>query len=362
MSSPIPEWLGILLYPAGLLYEGTVRGRNALYRRGTFASRNVGIPVVSIGNLTVGGSGKTPFTAYLAARLTGQGRRVAIASRGYGGVPHDEPLLVGEGNGPLVTAREAGDEPILFAASLPGVGVVVCTDRFKAAEMARRRLGSEVVLLDDGFQHRRLARSCDLLLVDAEEGFGNGRMLPRGPLREPLAEMARADALVVTGPPQRLGAGRARLKEIMARQGVARPLFSCARVFQGFAAFATGELLPPAALAGLKAVAFSGIARPEAFEDDLRALGIDLLDAIRFRDHQPLGHAEMALIRDLSGRLKPDVLLTTEKDKARMGEVTLPFPAYALRIQLRPEDEGDLLALVEQRLGAPAGRPAQGGV
>ncbi len=361
MISPVPEWLGVLLYPAGLLYEGTVRGRNALYRRGTFVSRSAGVPVVSIGNLTVGGSGKTPFTAYLAGRLSEQGRRVVIASRGYGGMPHDEPLLVGDGKAALMTAREAGDEPVLFATSLPGVAVVVCTDRFKAAEMARRRLGAEVVLLDDGFQHRRLARSCDLLLVDAEEGFGNGRMLPRGPLREPLAEMARADALVVTGHPERLSAGRARLKEIMARQGVSRPLFSCARRFQGFAALATGELLPPAALAGLKAVAFSGIARPEAFEADLRSLGIELLDAIRFRDHQPIGHAEMALIRNLSGRLKPDVLLTTEKDSARMGHVILPFPAYALRIHLQPDDERELLALVEQRIGPRAGRSAQGG-
>ena len=360
MNPPVPEWLGILLYPAGLLYEAGVRGRNALYRRGTLASRKAAVPIVSIGNLTVGGSGKTPFTAYLAARLSERGRRVAIASRGYGGTPHDEPLLVGEGKGPLVTAREAGDEAVLFAASLPGVAVVVCKDRFKAAEMARRRLASEVVLLDDGFQHRSLARSCDLLLVDAEERFGNGRMLPRGPLREPLAEMARADALVITGPPERLREGISRLKEIMARQGVARPLFSCARRFQGFAALSTGELLPPAALSGLKAVAFSGIARPEAFEEDLRSLGIDLLDAIRFRDHQPLGHAELAAIRNLAQRRKPDVLLTTEKDRARLGEVTLPLPSYALRIHLQPDDEREILALIEQRIGPRADLAAQG--
>jgi tetraacyldisaccharide 4'-kinase len=361
MISPVPSWLGVLLYPAGLLYEGAVRGRNALYQRGTFGVRRAGIPVVSIGNLTVGGSGKTPFTAYLASRLSAQGRLVAIASRGYGGRPHEEPLLVSEGRGCLVTAREAGDEPVLFASSLPGVGVVVCKDRFKAAEFARQRLGVEVVLLDDGFQHRSLARSCDLLLVEAEERFGNGKMLPRGPLREPLAEMARADALVVTGHPERLMEGGARLKEIMARQGVSRPVFFCARRFQGFSAIATGELLPPAALSGLKAVAFSGIARPEAFEADLRSLGIDLLDALRFRDHQALGGAEMAAIRELAGRLKPDVLITTEKDKARMGEVTLPLPSYALRIQLQPDDERELLALVGQRLDGHPDRAAQGG-
>ena len=118
--------------------------------------------------------------------------------------------------------------------------------------------------------------------------------------------------------------------------------------------------MPPSALSGLKALAFSGIARPEAFEEDLRSLGIVLLDAIRFRDHQALGHAEMAAIRALAERLKPDVLLTTEKDRARMGEVTLPFPAYALRIHLQPDDERELLALVEQRIGPRADRAAQG--
>src|SRR5262245_33056718 len=217
MDSPYPLWLCALLYPAGLLYRGGVGLRNLLYERGSLPIRHLPVPVLSVGNLTVGGSGKTPFVAYLAQKLMESGRRVAVASRGYGGSSHPSPLVVSEGAGPLVSAQEAGDEPVLLSELLTSVVVMVCSDRWSAGRFAQERFGSELVLLDDGYQHRRLARDLDLLLVDAGAGFGNGRMLPCGPLREPLRELARCDALVVTGSADQMQEGTRRIREVLTR-------------------------------------------------------------------------------------------------------------------------------------------------
>ena len=142
---------------------------------------------------------RPPFVAYLAGRMREAGRRVAVASRGYGGKRHDVPVTVSGGDGPLSDASVVGDEPVLLAGLLPSAVVVVCRDRAAAARFARDRHGSDLVILDDGFQHRRIHRDLDLLLVDAGEGLGNGRMMPLGPLREPMEEMRRADAVVITG-------------------------------------------------------------------------------------------------------------------------------------------------------------------
>jgi tetraacyldisaccharide 4'-kinase len=178
MESTYPLWLRALLYPAGLLYRGGVEVRNLLYRRESLPILRLPVPVLSVGNLTLGGSGKTPFVAYLAQRFSATGRRVAVLSRGYGGSSHPNPLVVSEGTGPLASAEQAGDEPVLLSRLLPSVVVLVGRDRWSAGRLAIQRFGANLILLDDGYQHRRLRRDLDLLLVDAGAGFGNGRMPP----------------------------------------------------------------------------------------------------------------------------------------------------------------------------------------
>jgi tetraacyldisaccharide 4'-kinase len=360
MGSPYPLWLCALLFPAGLLYRGGVSLRNRLYERGFLPIHRLPVPVLSVGNLTVGGSGKTPLVAYLADRLRESGRRVAVASRGYGGTPHPAPLVVSEGTGPLVSAEEAGDEPVLLSQLLPSVVVIVCRDRWSAGRFARDRFGCDLVLLDDGYQHRRLARDLDLLLVDAGTGFGNGRMLPCGPLREPLRELARCDALVVTGSADQMQEGARRARETLTQRGLAKPVFRCERRVDGFVRLDSDERLAPAALKGMKAVAFSGIARPAGFESDLRGLGVSLVDSVRFRDHQRLGPRELARVAESVKRSRPDFLVTTEKDRARLGTLRLPVPAYALRIRMAPLEEDELMALVARRLsGSDLGAGAE---
>ena len=334
-----------------MLYRGAVAARNGLYRRGRLAVHRVDAPVVSVGNLTVGGSGKTPFVAYLAARLRERGRRVAVVSRGYGGSGSATTQTVSDGSGPLLGPEVAGDEPVLLASMLPSVAVVIGRDRVAAALHARRRLGADLILLDDGFQHRRLHRDLDLLLIDAGTGLGNGRMLPFGPLREPAVEVARADALILTGTAAELPAAAARARESAGLPGgAARPIFRCERRVEGFRRAEGEEDLSPAALKGLRLFPFSGIARPESFEADLRDLGVSLAGGLRFPDHQPFGPAQVREIESVARRAGAELLVTTDKDRVRLGGARLALPLITLRIRMVPQDEEELLGFLDRRL------------
>lgn len=355
MEFPARPWQRAILAPPGLLYRGAVALRNLWYRRGWRKPLRAGVPVVSVGNLTAGGSGKTPFVLYLAARVRDSGGRVAVAARGYGGRRQEIPLPVSEGNGLRWGVEDAGDEPVLLATYLPSVPVVVCRDRVAAARFARERYGSDLVILDDGFQHRRLHRDLDLLLIDAGMGLGNGKMLPLGPLREPAAEIRRAHALVLTGREEDLPAGAARMRDLAAAIGLDIPVFRCERRLEGFLRADSEELLPASSLRGFRALAFSGIARPGAFESDLHSLGVKVVRALRFPDHQAYGSSLLDRIRAVAGVEKVDLLVTTEKDRVRLGAARFPTPLYALRIRLLPQDEATLWSFFRERLpGLPA--------
>lgn len=309
--------------------------------------------MVSVGNLTVGGSGKTPFVAYLASRFFEAGWKVAIASRGYGGKPGRTPLLVSAGRGPLVTAAEGGDEPVLLAHLMPFLIVTVGPNRTMAARMAVERCGAQIILLDDGFQHRRLARDLDLVLVNAKEGFGNGKMLPLGPLREPPQAVQRAQAVVLTGTAQELSRGEALLDFWQRRLASKVPVFFCERCVKGFVRLPGGEPIEASALQQRRALVFSGIAHPEAFEADLGSLGIEIVSRFRYRDHQVLGSSEIKQIENRTRLAKPDFLITTEKDGIRLGNVEFSVPVYALRIHLVPRAEESLWTLVSNRIPSP---------
>jgi len=350
----LPHWLRALLAPAGLAYRAGVSARNSLYRSHRLPIHRIDVPVISVGNLVTGGSGKTPFVAYLAARLRELGRRVAVVSGGYGGAPRHRPFVVSDGAGQIGSFEEGGDEPVLLAELLPGIPVIVDRDRVAAARVARHRFGSDLILLDDGFQHRRLHRDLDLLLSDARDGFGNARMLPFGPLREPISEIARAGAFLMTGREEELREGERRFRELAQGLGVTAPLFLCERRIDGLYRSDGGPRVDAASLSGLKALAFSGIARPESFESDLRGSGIRIAEALRFRDHQRYRHGSIRRIESALGRSGADVLITTEKDRVRLGWTRFPVPLFTLRIRMAPQDEETLLSFLRERLAYPA--------
>lgn len=298
------------------------RLRRGLYGAGVFRSRSLPRPVVSIGNLTAGGSGKTPHVQFFAGWLTGVGIRVAVLSRGYGRRSRGVVWASGEGRAPT-PAEEAGDEPALLAASLPGVPVVVGESRFEAGRECLRRREVDVFLLDDGFQHLSLRRDADLLLVDAERGLGNGRTLPFGPLREPPDHARFADALVVT---RCDGAGRGEQARATLPFPPGRPVAFSRVVPRGLVDREGREVSLPSA--GTEIAAFSGIAGNERFASTLRASGFAVRAFVPFGDHHWYAPGDLERVRVAAEGLP---VVTTEKDMIRLPP-RVPFPVRALRI------------------------------
>ncbi|MBS0395573.1 MAG: tetraacyldisaccharide 4'-kinase [Proteobacteria bacterium] len=299
---------GALLVPLGWLFRVVVAVRRALYRAGWLASDHPGRPVVVVGNLTVGGSGKTPFTAWLAGALAARGLKVGIVSRGHGGRAV-APVEVGPTSDPALV----GDEPVLLARRAPA-RVVVGRDRLAAA----RRLAPEVdvILADDGLQHYRLRRDLEIVVVDGRRRFGNGRLLPAGPLREPVGRAAAVQFAIVNGAPG---------------QGGERPM---RLVPQALVALGSGAREPPGAWRGRTVHAVAGIGDPARFFATLRALGLSPLEH-PLPDHARLAPADLAF-----GDALPVVM--TEKDAVKCAGFPPERLAYlevAAELDARDADE-----------------------
>jgi tetraacyldisaccharide 4'-kinase len=335
-----------LLLPS-LLYRGAVRLRNGLYDRHLLKAAKLPWPVVAIGNLTVGGSGKTPITSYLAGALLARGFGVGIVSRGYGRAVSDA-VLVSDGRSVLAEAREAGDEPVLLARAHPRAAVAVAADRRSACRLLPNLPAPRALLLDDAFQHRAVARDLDLLLVDGEAPFGNGRILPFGPLREPISGVRRADALVVT---RGDGACPPALRDALERHHPNAPIFH-ARIAPSRLERADGPPLPLDALRGRAVFALSGIARPDRFEADLVRLGARLAGTRRFPDHHLFDARDWDAVRRAAAASGATMIVTTAKDRIRL-EAAAPSPEpplLALAIETRFPDGGDLAPFVADHL------------
>jgi tetraacyldisaccharide 4'-kinase len=336
----------LLRLPA-LLYGFALRLRNARYDRPGAALR-AGVPVVSVGNITVGGTGKTPVVAWIAKHLLDWGLSPAVVSRGYGGRAGRGPLLVSAGEGALHPAAHCGDEPHQLARALPGVRVVVGSDRPAGAELARRG-GADVVVLDDGFQHRRLARDLDILLIDAKDPFGNGHLLPAGPLREPLDALGRADLFLLTRstPEQEYP----EIERVLRRHNRRAPVLMAGHARAGFVTLQGTPSIRPE-----RALAFCGIGNPESFRADLVAEGIELVDFRAFPDHHAYTAGEIHELAAAASAARA-MALTTEKDLARLCTADAAVfleGLCALRIQAQLYRPGPLLDVL--RAVAAGGR------
>lgn len=296
--------------------------RRALYAWGILRSESLPRPVISVGNLTVGGSGKTPHVQFLASWMTGLGLRVAVLSRGYGRESRGI-VWVSHGEGPLVSARIGGDEPVLLAGLLPGVSVLVGEARADAGRECLRRQTVDVFLLDDGFQHVSLRRAADVLLVDGGRGLGNRRTLPLGPLREPVGNARFADALVVT-----------RCAGLAEGEGVAAAVPFPADRPRAFSRLVPRSLVDrrggesPLPSRGEEVVAFCGLAHNDQFSATLRESGFVLRKFLGYDDHHRFRPAEIGEIAAAAEGLP---VLTTEKDLVRLPD-RLPFDVKAVRV------------------------------
>jgi tetraacyldisaccharide 4'-kinase len=329
------------LAPVSWLYGTLACLHRAAYAQGVASRRRLASHVVSVGGLLVGGTGKTPLAAWLAAGLHRRGRKVAIASRGYGR-RGDEPVsIVSDGRYVRGRAETSGDEPMLLAANAPGIPVLVGRDRGIVGLRALAAFGADVLLLDDGFQHHRLHRDVDIVSFDGAHGLGNGLVLPRGPLREPASALRRADAIAeIDGPLPEEDEARIRGLAPGARRLRARRVPKALRSLRG------GDALRPEALRGAEVGLLAAVARPRSFRRTLESLGARVVASRTFRDHHAYGPGDLRGLADLT-----PLWVTTEKDAVKLVPSWVGrADVRVLSIDLEMEDPTATLDWLESRL------------
>lgn len=325
-----PTFLSLFLHAVSHLYGGIIHSRCLFYRDGVFRSRRLPCTVISVGNITTGGTGKTPLTIWLANFFQGLGYRPSIISRGYGGTRERTGGVVSDGRRIMLGVEAAGDEPYMMAAKLDGVPVLVGMDRFRLGKLALERFHGDLLLLDDGFQHLQLERDLNILLLDADAPFGNGYLVPRGILREPVAQLRRADVCCLTRSTHPLSDPDPRVLRALKAD---TPLFRCTHRPEVVTRIRSEAVLPgdlkriddrfdPPFLKGQKVVAFSGIGDNRRFLELLHHLGCTVTDFLAFSDHHPYTALEIDKIFGKAQRTGVDALVTTEKDYVRIAEKT----------------------------------------
>jgi tetraacyldisaccharide 4'-kinase len=333
------------LFPLALaegLFRAGVAARGAAYALGVARAYRAAAPVVSIGNLAVGGAGKTPAALAVAERLVARGRRVALLSRGYGAARNDA-RVVSDGARVVLGPSEAGDEPALLARRLPGAAVLCGPRRAELARRAVEELSADVLLLDDGFQHRALHRDLDVVVLDAANPSGNGRLLPRGPNREAPAALGRAQlawlSRVDQAAPERVGELRRRVAAATGRPPV-ESRHAVTDVLDGALASSLGA----DALRGRRALLLCALARPDGFRRTLAALGVEVRAERVFRDHHPFTAGELEEALAAADRAGCEVVATTEKDAVRLPPALAADPRWrVVRISAEIMAGGEVL-------------------
>jgi tetraacyldisaccharide 4'-kinase len=324
--------LGLALAPAEALFRLAVAARGLWYERGLAHVQRAGVPVISVGNLAVGGAGKTPATAAIAARLLARSRRVAILSRGYGSTRSDL-RVVSDGVRVLLDSAEGGDEPVLLARRLPGVPVLCGPRRAQLARHAIAAFRADALLLDDGFQHRALARELDVVVLDAANPFGNGHLLPAGPNREPIAALGRAGLAWLSRVDQVDGAeGAATLERLraLARDLTGRTPVESRHAPEELLDGALERSLGLASLRGQRVLLLSGLARPGSFRRTVESLGAEVVGERRHPDHHRFTERDLEEALGAADRAGAARVVTTEKDAVRLPALAARDPRLAV--------------------------------
>jgi len=328
---PLALLLGLLSFG----YRSVVGLRNFLFDRGILKVARVSCPVISVGNITVGGTGKTPLVINLARYFQQCGFSPAVLTRGYGGKRLSGVTLVSDGKETLNDYRSVGEEAILLARSLPGVPVLVGPERTQTGLVAREVFGADLLILDDAFQHRRIFRDLDIVLLNASRPLGNGRVLPAGPMREAVSALKRADIIVYTGAEEKLNQpvdSRVSPAGVLA---AGTPVFHARYQPKDLFHPPSGRSQPPGILQGKVVCLLAGIGRPEGFQKTVESLGAIVAASRIFPDHHIYQPGELDNLLPLCQEKKADFLLTTEKDAVKLIGYRGNLPDWqVLRIEL----------------------------
>lgn len=338
-----------LLFIISKVFQVAVKTRRFLYNFRILRDSTLGVQVIAIGNLTVGGTGKTPVVEKFARELRDQGRNVAILSRGYRSKPapihtrllnkmllRDDttpPRVVSDGKSLLLDSEMAGDEPFMLASNLKDVVVLVDKDRVKSGRYAIEKFGCDTLLLDDGFQYWKLrGRRQDIVLIDRQQPFGNERLLPRGTLREPPSHLARASAVFITKSDGNTEDLRRRIAQLNPTAGIIECIHHPLYLEDVF----TGKRVDIETLKGQKVASLSGIAQPESFEHSLVQLGAKLVYVKRFADHHRFTQQEILNVINRSKKRQAHTIITTQKDAVRFPKLDRrDLPIYFMRVEIK---------------------------
>ncbi len=334
----------IVLPPLSLLYGAVTRTRLSLYRRGTFHTTKLDRPVISIGNITTGGTGKTPLVEFVARTIASHGKKVCILTRGYGRKDPHLQVIVSDGYGVLASPSEAGDEPYLLATRLTGLAAVISSaDRIAAGQEAIKDFGTDCFVLDDGFQHLRLARDLNIVTIDATNPWGGGRLLPHGRLRESVDGLSRADCVVLTRCDQ-VDSVVALRKEVVRLIGD-RPIFESKMRMARVVPLKNGgdTIAPPARVA-----AFCAVGNPASFFENLRQVGFELAVEKKFPDHHEYSQDEIDSIIKAAKETGASALITTAKDAVKLRALSFSLPCYVAEIEIAIENMDEFTRLVSE--------------
>ncbi len=330
------ELLFFLGRPFSPFYSAIMKAREKLYTIGVFKRQTLQVPVISVGNLVLGGTGKTPTVQHLARLLLRQGYHPAIISRGHGGKSRKTVNIVSDGNKILLSAISAGDEPCMLAESLPGVPVLTGVRRIFPCRQAISQFNADVVILDDGFQHLSIVRDIDIVLFDGTALAGNSRVFPGGPLREPTASLKRCNAFLLTG---KNSANKERINkfsELLQRKFPGKPVFN--------SSLDSYELTGPNGkkvsedLSSETFFGFCGIANPSRFEKSLADRGIILCDFLSLKDHISYNQPLVSHLCKKAAECGARKLVTTEKDFVKLRDFDFQLPLYVLHIQYKIDE------------------------
>jgi tetraacyldisaccharide 4'-kinase len=339
-----------LLWAPAKLYELAVRLRVAAYETDYLEPKKLNATVISVGNLTLGGVGKTPLVHYIACYLKSEEHDVAVLTRGYARESSGMRVLNDPGKNPsresAVSYKEFGDEPLMLARSLPDIPIVINKDRQEAGMWAERELGSDVLVLDDAYQHLQLFRDLNILLIDATDPFGGFEMPPFGRLREPLYGVKRADVVIVTRADRPFDQAQT---QAIIRQfcGDRVPVMYFASTITTLRHLETGEVYEARQFAGWNVAVACGIGNPHAFSDDILQSAINIVSENFFKDHHAFTQNDVDSINRASSEAGADAILTTEKDAIRLAGLRFgDIPIYAAQLEIQSDDEVRLKSLL----------------